>query len=220
MKESKLNQLVKEYKLILKSHGESSKDRTSAAVKFQTITDFLFLNKSEIFDLKKLSIETVDLTKERRFTLQYKSPEIKRNPKSDIVEFVRNVSLVNLENKIIKKYIFHQEENEKMRALLLLIENELTESLLFSRSEMIKYSTRNIRFIKMKKTLIQNLHKRLGLEKNSLFIFLNSPDENPHRIDTVYTYIENILAPTEINAYYFLKSLIDDHQTLLRMRFI
>lgn len=220
MKEEKLNQLVKEYKLILKSYGELSENRTSAAVKFQTITGFLLLNKNEIFDLKKLSIETVVLVKERGFILQYKSPEISRNPKSDIVDFVRNVSLDNLESKIIKKYIFHQEENEKMRALLLLIENELTESLLFSRSEMVKYSTGNIRFIKMKRTLIQNSHKRLGLEKNSLSIFLNSPDANPHRIDTVYTYIENILASTEINAYYFLKSLIDDNKTLLRMRFI
>ena len=220
MKETKLNQLIKEYKFILKSYGELTNDRTSAAVKFRTITDFLFVNKNEIFDLKKLSIETIDLVKERGFTLQYKSPEIKRNPKSDIVEFVRNVSLVNLEKKIIKKYIFHEEENEKMRTLLLLIENELTESLLFSRSEMVKYSTENIRLIKIKRTLIQNSHKRLGLEKNSLSIFLNSPDENPDRIDTVYTYIENILGSTEIKAYYFLKSLIADNKTLLRMKFI
>nr|WP_315232372.1 hypothetical protein [uncultured Flavobacterium sp.] len=220
MKETKLNQLIKEYKFILKSYGELTNDRTSAAVKFQTITDFLFVNKNEIFDLKKLSIETIDLVKERGFTLQYKSPEIKRNPKSDIVEFVRNVSLVNFEKKIIKKYIFHEEENEKMRTLLLLIENELTESLLLSRSEMVKYSTENIRLIKIKRTLIQNSHKRLGLEKNSLSIFLNSPDENPDRIDTVYTYIENILGSTEIKAYYFLKSLIADNKTLLRMKFI
>jgi hypothetical protein len=220
MKEEKLNQLVKEFKLILKSYGELSNNRTSAAVKFQTITDFLFLNKNEIFDSKKLSIETVDLVKERGFALQYKTLEITRNPKSDIVEFVRNVSLINLENKIIKKYISLQEEDEKMRTLLLLIENELTESLLFSNSEMVKYSTGNIRFIKMKRTLIQKSHKRLGLEKNSLSIFLNSTDENPLRIDTLYPYIESILASTEINAYYFLKSLIDDHQTLLRMRFI
>lgn len=156
MKELKLNQLVKEYKLILKTSEISSKDRTSAAVKFQTITDFLLLSKDEVFDLKKLSIEAVNLAKERGFTLQYKSPEIKRNPKSDIVAFVRNVSLVDLENKIFKKYTFHQEKNDKMRVLLLLIENELTESLLFNRSEMVKYSTENIRFIKLKRALMQD----------------------------------------------------------------
>lgn len=113
-------------------------------VKFKDISDFLLLNKDVIIDFKQLTIEAANFIKERGFDINYRiTTAIKRNPKSELYEIVRDILIDNIERKIFNQFKVLNEKNDKTKVLLLLIENELSLSLNFKREEMIKYSINN-----------------------------------------------------------------------------
>ncbi|RXP60871.1 hypothetical protein EC396_04240 [Lutibacter sp. HS1-25] len=162
-------------------------------------------------------MESLNFINERPININFKKQSFEHSTKSKIFDFVKEYSPEKIHKLIISKT---KNETVDLKKIIYLTEIELQNLLNISNEDFKKYTVINTSFVKLKKRIFLKLIEYYKLEENSIFHFLNDINPNYKNIEKNFKLIEKELSESEINAYYFLNSIIDEKPIKQKLKMI
>jgi len=218
MKETSLNNHIREYNVLLKNHELDLNQENILMLKFNNITEFINKNKTYEFKINALSTESLRFLKERKINLKIEHTEFKETSKSKIHNFINSDNLLDVQNYIIQSY--KNEQIWSLKEVIFLIESELHKVIGIEFESMKKLTKSNLLFAKKKKQIFLNLSYHFRLNEDEIIILLNEQNFKYETLNKLFDLMENELNSSEIKTYDFLRSLLYDKKTRKKLGFL